>query len=324
MYGSAHWMVRDVVRCIAPMLFLALPAAWSAEPAANSVIVRPKLRPAPPELGRCFPNTAPRAGAQEKVLVVATVSPDGKAGNLQFPPDIEPWQEATARCVMQLLEFDPGTRDGVPVAADISMPLDLRLQAAPKVVPPRLMHSDPSEFSDCYSRAARRAGAEGQILFEVMVEPDGSVSRYELQPGVESWQKVTADCLIPRLRFEPATRDGVPFAAKAVLPLTFSLEGSVPLTLARVVASKDELEAARRNCYPSDSQGSATPHYKVTVNVRGWPSQVMLVESSGDKKLDKAGACIIKKLRFDPAKRGEQPVMSTLLLPMTVQPPSRQ
>lgn len=193
--------------------------------------------------------------------------------------------------------------------------------AAERVVPPRLDRGKLADLSDCYARSARRAGAEGEIRIKLIVGTDGYVTEYELPAGIERWQEVTADCVVPRLRYVPATRDGVPFAETVDFSLTFALEGSEPLTLARLTASEDEIEGALRSCYPSDQEGSATPEYRVTVNVRGWPSQVMLVKSSGDKKLDKAGACVLKKVRYEPAKRGERAVMSTLLVPLTVRPP---
>jgi outer membrane biosynthesis protein TonB len=318
-------MVRDFLRSMAASLLVSSPAAWTTEPGARALTpdVPARIRPAPPEqFARCFTKSAPRTTVDEKVQVVATISPDGKAGNLRFPLDIESWQEETARCVMGLLQFDPATHDGEPVAMDVSVPLILKRPAAPSVIPPRLVYVNPDELTDCYARSARRAGAEGRIQIGLTIEPDGRVSRYELPPGIEPWQKVTAECVIARLRFEPATRDGVPFTTRIEFPLNFALEGTVPLTLAKLVASDDEVEAATRHCYPADRQETATSQYRVTVNVRGWPSQVMLVESSGDKKLDHAGACVIKKLRFEPAKRGEQPVMSTLLMPITLRPPS--
>jgi hypothetical protein len=193
--------------------------------------------------------------------------------------------------------------------------------AAEHVVPPRLDRGKLADLSDCYAISARRAGAEGEIRIMLTVGTDGYVSEYELPAGIERWQEVTADCVVPRLRYVPATRDGVPFAATISFSLAFALEGSDPLTLAKLTASEGEIEEALRSCYPPDRKETATSEYRVTVNVRGWPSQVMLVKSSGDKKLDKAGACVLKKVRYEPAKRGERPVMSTLLVPLTVRPP---
>lgn len=188
------------------------------------------------------------------------------------------------------------------------------------IVPPRLMNSNSQEFSGCYAQSARRVGAEGRVEMKVTVGIDGRVSQHELPHGIEPWQKVTAECIVEKLRYEPAKRDGVPFPATVPFSLSFSIVGNDPLTLAKLTASDDELAAAIRSCYPTDGQGTATPEYRVTVNVRGWPSQVVLVKSTGDKKLDKAGACAIKKLRFDPARRGDRPVMSTLLVPIELAP----
>lgn len=321
--GALRPIMYGCRRFIAASLFASLQAVSAAETnaSASAPDMRPKLEPlSAAQVEQCVPSDTRPSARQETLLVAVTVSPDGKADNLRFPANVEPWQEASARCIMGLLEFSPAMHDGVPVAADVSVPIDFRLPSAPRIVPPRMHHEKPEVFTDCYARSARRAGAEGRVEVELTVGPDGRVRDYQLPAGIERWQEVTARCVIERLSFEPATRDGVPFAAKLRFPLNFSIEGFDPLTLARLAASDDELDAAVRSCYPGDRQEIASPKYRVTVNVRGWPSQVMLVESSGDKKLDAAGACVLKKVRYEPARRGERPVMSTLLVPVTLRP----
>lgn len=193
--------------------------------------------------------------------------------------------------------------------------------AAESVVPPRLDRAKVADLSDCYAISARMAGAEGEVRIKLTVGTDGYVTEYELPAGIERWQEVTADCIVPRLRYVPATRDGVPFEATVSFLLNLAIEGSDPLTLPRLAASEADMEQAFRSCYPTDRHETAIPEYRVTVNVRGWPSQVMLVKSSGDKTLDKAGACVLKKVRYEPARRGQRPVMATLLVPLTVRPP---
>lgn len=210
----------------------------------------------------------------------------------------------------------------ITVAAVLILPVARAVDPQPSgFVPARFKRDETADLSDCYSLAARRAGAEGEIVIRLVVEPDGRVGQHEFPAGIEPWQKATAECVIPRLRYEPATRDGVPISAKVNFRLNFALQGGEPLTLPKLAATEADLEAATRKCYPAGRQEIATARFKVTVNIRGFPSQVMLVESSGDKKLDAAGACIVKKLHFLPARRGQRPVMSTLLMPMTVRPP---
>lgn len=308
---------------------LLLGAAESSQPGsdANDAArpVLPKLGPIPAEvLSGCMPQGGRRTDFPAEMLVNVTISADGKASNLQFPDDIEPWQQATVACILDQVGFSPAMSDGVPVASEVAAPLVFRSAEHPVIVPASLDRQESEDLSDCYSRAARRAGAEGEVQIDLVVGTDGRVSHHELPPGIEPWQRSTVECLIPRLRFKPATRDDVPFSSKVSFPFSFSLVGSAPLTLARLAASETELSDAIRRCYPADRNELVTPHYRVTVNVRGWPSQVVLVKTSGDKELDKAGSCAIKLLRFEPAKRGEQPVMSTLLVPFELRPPAAQ
>jgi outer membrane biosynthesis protein TonB len=274
----------------------------------------------------CLPPELPAYPAKASVMVTATIAPDGKAGNLRFPEVTEPWLRSAAECVMQEVEFTAATRDGSQVAADVIVPIDFQRDpaAAPitsSVTPPRMKPGDTKQLSACYARSARRAGAEGVVDVTLTVGIDGSVSDYELPAGIERWQEVTARCIVEQLTFEPAKRNGIPFVAKTKFPLSFSIEGNDPLTLAKPAASDADMAAALRSCYPPGGQASASPEYRVTVNVRGWPSQVLLVKSSGDKALDSAGACVLRKLRYEPARRGERPVMSTVLLPVALQPP---
>jgi outer membrane biosynthesis protein TonB len=318
---------RRAVTVLALFLFVQPALASESSPQAVAADSKPKLPfVKASQFEACLPKERPASAGAEKVVVVATVSPEGKAGNLRFPADIEPWQKAVAECVMGMADFEPATRDGLPVAAEVSLPINFSYSAGSSanksnVVPPRLKPGDSERLSSCYARSARLAGAEGQVEVLLTVGTDGRVSDYQLPAGIERWQEVTSRCVVEQLTFEPATRDGVPFAAKTKFPINFSLEGNDPLTLAKLVASEGELAKVTQVCYPAGKQETANPEYRVTVNVRGWPSQVMLVKSSGDRELDAAGACVLKRLRYEPAKRGERPVMSTLLVPITLRPP---
>jgi hypothetical protein len=150
---------------------------------------------------------------------------------------------------------------------------------------------------DCVPAEVPRLEGRFSVLVDADVTAEGKAVNLTFAKDIEPWQEAAARCVIERATLDPATQDGVP------------------------VASQEETDVAMLACYPVDRKETATPRYRVTVNVRGWPSQVMLVKTSGDKELDAAGACVLKKLRYEPAKRGERPVMSTLLVPVTVGPP---
>lgn len=309
--------------CLFASAAYGLPAETRAD--TSPLPVLPKFGPIPTgPLASCLPPGHTRSDLPDEVQVDITISAEGKAKDLRFPAGVAPWQQATVACILNQIGFEPAIRDGVPIASEVTAPLVFRSSDNPIVTPASLDRVESEAFSDCYSQAARRAGAEGEVKLELVVGPDGRVSHHELQPGIEPWQRSTAECIIPRLRFKPATRDDVPVSSKVEFPLTFSLVGSGPLTLAKLAASEAEVSDAVRRCYPTGRSDVVTPHYRVTVNVRGWPSQVVLVKTAGDKEFDKAGACAIKLLRFEPAKRGEQPVMSTLLVPLQLKPPDER
>ena len=76
-----------------------------------------------------------------------------------------------------------------------------------------------------YPAVARRRGWEGQVRFEVLVQPDGSVGEIELleSSGFRSLDRA-ARRAIHRWTFHPATSWGAPVASRVVVPIDFVLE----------------------------------------------------------------------------------------------------
>jgi TonB family protein len=64
-----------------------------------------------------------------------------------------------------------------------------------------------------------------------------------------------------------------------------------------------------------------TIHYRITVAKTGRVRKAELLEPSGNASLDEAGACILRRLVFFPARRGVRDVESTLNWPILVRPP---
>jgi len=191
----------------------------------------------------------------------------------------------------------------------------------PKMAP--LSQAQEAQVSECYSRFARKTGQMGRVIVRVIIAPDGSVSEAGFPPGVAAWQEQTARCVLEVVPFTPGTRDGTPVTAQVNIPIMFSLEESQGVTFVKVKSTDEEMEAALRDCYPADTISIATPKFRVAVSPRGRAVDVELVESSGDDSLDRAGACVLKALNFDPTKQGSQPVSSSAIIPVTVRPPKR-
>lgn len=76
----------------------------------------------------------------------------------------------------------------------------------------------------CYPAAARRLGEEGRAVAQVVVDPRGDVVSWSQSQGT-GFPRLDAalGCVIRRLQFEPARRDGAAVTAEVRLPVTFRL-----------------------------------------------------------------------------------------------------
>lgn len=198
-------------------------------------------------------------------------------------------------------------------------------EALPQVVAPRLLGTN-GDTSDCYPESSVIAGREGRVVVTLTVQPDGRVTDVRFPVGTERWQEQTVRCMLPHLSIAPGTRDGVPVVAEAYLPFQLAIRGAsgtVPEFDSPAIRSDAAtVEAARRDCYPAGATETQTPVYRFTVGVDGRARNVKLLKSGGDPRLDGAGACIVKKLRFRPLLRGSQAVKSTVSYPLEVRPPA--
>lgn len=194
----------------------------------------------------------------------------------------------------------------------------------PTVEPPQLLPGA-ADLSDCYPPGAAMMGREGRVVVTVMVHPDGTASDPEFGLGTEDWQRRAARCVVERLRFSPPTRDGVPVAARATVPIVLGIAGAsgkVPAFDAPQLRSDAATVAAvQRDCYPAGATAAQAPVFRFTVGVDGRARNVKLLKSGGDPRLDAAGKCIVRKLEFKPLIRGSQAVRSSVSWTIPVGPP---
>ena len=193
-----------------------------------------------------------------------------------------------------------------------------------QITPPKLLTSTPAQQSaidNCYAYLARRRGFEGRLMVKAIIGTDGRVIGHELNQGVEPWQAKSAECVLGVLRFEPATRNGVPVEAETTVPVNFSFEGSSRASLPKISTPRTEFEAIIQQCYPRDEAAIEEINYRVTIAATGRARNIELVESSGIASLDHAGRCVLESLAFEPARRGNTAVESTAVIPILLRPP---
>lgn len=80
-------------------------------------------------------------------------------------------------------------------------------------------------IESCYPAAARRENEEGRGLAQVVIDARGSAVSWSVAESSGFPRLDTAmDCVIRRLAFEPARRDGAAVASEVRLPIVFRLD----------------------------------------------------------------------------------------------------
>jgi TonB family protein len=198
----------------------------------------------------------------------------------------------------------------------------------PVTTPPTLTQPE-EDTGDCYPIGSLMRQREGQVTVVLTVAPDGKVSDVELPAGSPPWMANSVRCVVDKLKISPATRDEIPVEAQATLPIVFAVtqhKGEPPprSAMPTLRSDKSELEAAYRDCYPATLTAEEAVAYRFTIGVDGLARGTSVVNGSGDRRLDKAGACVIGKLRFMPALRGGQALRSTVTWSVLVRPPAAE
>lgn len=195
----------------------------------------------------------------------------------------------------------------------------------PVLVAPALVKVPTAEMlGQCYPALAR-AGLEGNVSLKVTISAEGELLGVEVPPEAAWWMKDGAECVAAQLEFKPGTRDGIPIAASATLPINFRLGGrygsTATITRPKVITTSDEVLHIYRTCYPPGLDAETQLSYKITVTRSGKVRDPQLLDEGADARLAAAGLCIIRQLRFEPARRNGTAVTSTVGWPILVRPP---
>jgi protein TonB len=80
-------------------------------------------------------------------------------------------------------------------------------------------------IDSCYPAAARRGNEEGRAVAHVVLGAQGAVASWSVAES-SGFPRLDAamDCVIRRLAFEPARRDGAAVASEVRLPIVFRLD----------------------------------------------------------------------------------------------------
>jgi TonB family protein len=96
---------------------------------------------------------------------------------------------------------------------------DTVYQPGPDVTPPKVV----SEVKPAYTAEARRAGIQGVVGLECVVEKDGHPGEIRVTKALDPGLDEEAVKALRRWRFEPGKKDGKPVRVRIDIEMTFTL-----------------------------------------------------------------------------------------------------
>ncbi|MBX9604066.1 MAG: TonB family protein [Bryobacteraceae bacterium] len=131
-------------------------------------------------------------------------------------------------------------RGGIPALATLLLAVLPAQSQQPKagttkVKPARLIH----RVSPEYSEAARSAGVQGRVIFEVVVNTSGTLEQIKIVSPLDFGLDERAEQAIRQWRYSPAEKDGKPVAIQATIEVNFLFREK----------SFDDKQERRRNAY---------------------------------------------------------------------------
>ncbi len=196
----------------------------------------------------------------------------------------------------------------------------------PETTPPTLKRR-PADFEACYPSGTGNRIYSARIVLDVTIAPDGRLTHVESPGDVPAWIGDLARCAVQKLEFGPGKIGGVPVESRARVPVVLRFEGPASLeqpaiAAPRLQSSETDIEAAYGGCYPADANATVLVKYRIDVGVDGRVRRASVLGGSGDRTLDKAGICVLKRLRFSPPVRGSQAVRAEFEWNFVVRPPT--
>ncbi len=255
--------------------------------------------------------------------VTVSVSAEGRVTGAASAPGTPDPLASAAQCVAVTMKFEPALDgDGQPVPGKALVSVGFP-------TPPQLRQDLERAIQYCQPAlqplVSLNNAYEGTLDLLVKVGKDGRVLETVLPEGVLPWMEAAASCLKDRLDFYPARLRLEAVESWIMIPVDFNLTRGqherVRLDPPTVRSGDAKILEAYRECYPPGRSDEARINYRITVSDGGRVRKAEVVSSSGDAVLDEAGACILRRIIFVPARRNGVNVEATLAWPILVRPP---
>lgn len=209
----------------------ASPSDVNPEKPASSPVTEPINRP--PQIKDAGSSRDQRRcareyeGPQRVFEVEIEVGVDGKAIIVGLPAGTSKDVEDVARCTVALIEFMPGMRNSVPIAARAMLPLTLGLAGPngklPKMTPPKYLGVNAEKAEGCYPPSYESTRVQ-PVVVEVLVGKEGGIEQASVvkQEG-SSFVKSTAECIAWAANFAAGTINGSPKAMRTNVTVSVKL-----------------------------------------------------------------------------------------------------
>lgn len=156
----------------------------------------------------CYPEKIIRLGKMGRMVAVLTIGPDGSVTKLTLPAGNEPWHESTARCIVDKIAFSPGTRDGLPVEAEVELPITLKIGEGELAAPKLRSTGDELEaaYRACYPAELLSIATVG---YRFTISPSGRATKAEVVSGSGNPElDAVGTCILGMLEFTPFKQNG--------------------------------------------------------------------------------------------------------------------
>lgn len=195
-----------------------------------------------------YPEIAQAARVQGAVVVRAVVDAEGEATRVDVVQGIHDMLDQEARRVVQEMTFKPGYQNGMPVRAQVKVPVRFELdennhpvhgkvvhgKAAPAEVPetatgpfdrpPRLIGGVMALQQEIrYPREAKKKEIDGKVYVRCVVSEEGVPKGVHVTQPVHPLLDIESVRVVREMRFEPAIKDGENVPVQMTLPVTFRM-----------------------------------------------------------------------------------------------------
>ena len=291
-----------------------------------------------------YPYEQLQAGKAGKVRVLCVIGPDGTVLGAKL---LEASQSEFGAAVMAMLDgwrFTPAAKkDGTACMARLTMEYEFRPngrgdvpvgEATRGII--RLLAKTPDEITSAkdldrplkprsqrppiYPTAMKGTGQSGEAIVEFFVDQNGDAQLPRIVSSTAPEFGYAAVQAVATWRFEPPRKGGQPVVTKARIPLGFSLKKApAPKPAHEARPEQTAMEILPKLVHPVTPEypgehlrdrveGTAT--VRLTVEATGAVSNVHVVSES-HPGFGAATVAAVKQWRFEPARKGGQPVACT-------------